>query len=106
MEKQAFRYVENIIKMNKVLLFGATGNLGKEIAKELKKQNYDVVCVVRNRAKAAYLSDLGALIKEAEVTNKASLKGICDGFDVVISTLGKSVSLNDNSKTTFEEIDL
>jgi uncharacterized protein YbjT (DUF2867 family) len=92
--------------MNKVLLFGATGNLGKEIAKELKKQNYDVICVVRNRAKAAYLAEMGIMIKEAEVTNKDSLKGICEGFDVVVSTLGKSVSLNDKSKTTFEEIDL
>src|SRR5687767_14276848 len=92
--------------MTKVLLFGATGNLGKEIAKELINQNYDVVCVARDMAKAKHLSEMGALIKVAEVTNKDSLKGICEGYDVVISTLGKSVSLNDKSKTTFEEIDL
>jgi uncharacterized protein YbjT (DUF2867 family) len=92
--------------MKKVLLFGATGNLGKEIAKELKNQDYDVVCVVRNRAKAVFLSELGCLIKEADVTNKDSLKNICEGYDVVVSTLGKSVSLNDKSKTTFEEVDL
>jgi uncharacterized protein YbjT (DUF2867 family) len=92
--------------MKKVILFGGTGNLGREIAKELKNQDYDVVCVVRNRTKASFLSELGVLIKEAEVTNKNSLKDICVGFDIVISTLGKSVSLNDKSKTTFEEIDL
>lgn len=92
--------------MTKVLLFGATGNLGREIAKELSIQNYDVVCVVRDLTKASPLKELSVLLKVADVTNKVSLKGICEGYDIVVSTLGKSVSLNDKSKTTFEEIDL
>ena len=37
--------------MKKVILFGSTGNLGKEIAKELVKQGYDLTIVVRNEVK-------------------------------------------------------
>jgi uncharacterized protein YbjT (DUF2867 family) len=92
--------------MKKVLLFGATGNLGKEITKELNKQNYDVTIVVRNQAKADAMLSLGVKYKIAQVTDPSSLGGICNGFDIVVSALGKSVSLNDKSKPGFEEIDL
>jgi uncharacterized protein YbjT (DUF2867 family) len=92
--------------MTKVVLFGGTGNLGKEIAKELKTQGYDVTAVVRNQAKAQTLSSIGIQTKIADVTNKDSLKGICNGFEIVVSSLGKSVSLKDKSKPSFEQIDL
>ena len=37
--------------MKKVVLFGSTGNLGKEIAKVLIKEGYDVKLVVRSKEK-------------------------------------------------------
>lgn len=92
--------------MTKVLLFGATGNLGKEIAKETKKQDYNQTVVVRNKNKAEELSDFTSDYVIADITDPQSLKDICKGFDVVISCLGKSVSPNDKSKPTFKEIDL
>jgi uncharacterized protein YbjT (DUF2867 family) len=91
--------------MKKVLLFGATGNLGKEIAKELKAQGYEFTAVVRNTDKAAELNSLTTNCIVADVTNRAAIKDICKGFDVVISSLGKSVSLNDKSKPGFYDID-
>src|ERR1044071_7525004 len=91
--------------MEKVLLFGATGNLGKEIAREAKNQGYDLTVVVRNSSKAQALSSITDNYKIADVTNTKSLEKICNGFDIVISSLGKSVSLNDKSKTTFQDID-
>jgi uncharacterized protein YbjT (DUF2867 family) len=95
-----------IYTMKKILLFGASGNLGKEIAKEVVKQGYDLTVVVRSKTKADSLSSLTKNSIIADVTNSKSLENICNGFDAVISTLGKSVSMNDKSNTTFQQIDL
>lgn len=91
--------------MKKVLLFGATGNLGKEIAKELSRQGYELTAVVRNPSKAAALAGIPASTHIADVTDRKALKGICQGFEIVMSALGKSVSPNDKSKATFRDID-
>jgi len=88
-----------------VLLFGGTGNLGFEIAKEVRKQGYDLTVVTRNNLKADKFTSLGASTLVADVTDKNSLAGICKGYDIVISSLGKSVSLNDKSKPSFYDID-
>lgn len=92
--------------MTKLLLFGATGNLGREIAKVAKQQGYDLTVVVRNKNKAAQLTSITDKFIVADVTNPSTLTGICNGFTIVISSLGKSVSLNDNSKESFNDIDL
>jgi uncharacterized protein YbjT (DUF2867 family) len=91
----------------KVILFGATGNLGKCIAAEAVKQGHDVTAVVRNTTKGEILKQtVNCKVLIADVTKASSLEDCCNGFDVVISSLGKSVSINDSSKATFEEIDL
>ena len=91
--------------MKKVLLFGASGNLGQAIAKELITQGYEVVIVVRRKERAALLASIAPNFIVADVLNPASLKGISQGYDVVISALGKSVSPNDQSKASFYEVD-
>lgn len=91
--------------MKKVILFGSTGNLGKEIAKELVKQGYDLTIVVRNEVKAKSLADITSKYIIADVCNKATLEHIFDKQEIVISVLGKSVSPNDKSKPTFREVD-
>jgi uncharacterized protein YbjT (DUF2867 family) len=89
----------------KVLLFGATGNLGQSIAYELKQRGYETTCVIRHKSKLKGLESIADRIINADVTNPADLLNICNGFDIVISTLGKSVSPNDKSKLTFKDID-
>jgi uncharacterized protein YbjT (DUF2867 family) len=89
----------------KILLFGATGNLGKEIAKEIVKQGFDLTVVVRNEAKAKSLSNITPKFIIADVCNKSTLEHIFDNQEIVISALGKSVSPNDKSKPTFKDID-
>jgi putative NADH-flavin reductase len=82
--------------MEKILLFGASGNLGKAIATEAQRQSYAVTIVFRKEAQAqSFISDN---FKVVDFNDPASLKGICDGFDIVISALGKSVSPMDRSK--------
>jgi uncharacterized protein YbjT (DUF2867 family) len=92
--------------MKKILLFGATGNLGKEIAKEAKQEGYDLTVVVRIKDKAKQLARITNQDVVADITNASALTGICNDFEIVISALGKSVSPNDHSKPSFNDIDL
>lgn len=92
--------------MSKVILFGATGNLGKAIAKELIAQGYELTIVVRSETKAKSLKHLTDKYIVADVCNPKSIQNVCEGQDIVISALGKSVSVNDKSKPTFRDVDL
>jgi len=75
--------------MNKptILLAGASGYLGKYIMSELLNQKYPTKIVVRDESKVTNLSDSVETII-AEVTKPETLKGVLDGVDVVISTIG------------------
>ncbi|MBK6978063.1 MAG: NAD(P)H-binding protein [Cytophagaceae bacterium] len=92
--------------MKKVILFGASGHVGRKVAEELARQHFELTVVIRNNAKAHYFKDIQAKIVNADVLKPDSLRGICHGQEVVISTLGKSVSPNDWSKPTFRQVDL
>jgi uncharacterized protein YbjT (DUF2867 family) len=92
--------------MKKVLLFGSTGNVGKKIAAELLNRGYNVTAVVRSEQKKNKMDGLAPHCLVVDVLNKVQLKEICTGFDIVVSALGKSVSLTDRSKPTFQEVDL
>ncbi len=92
--------------MKKVILFGASGHVGRKVAEELARQNFELTVVIRNNAKVHSFQDIQAKIVNADVLKPDSLRGICDGQEVVISTLGKSVSPNDWSKPTFRQVDL
>ena len=74
--------------MEKVLIVGSTGYLGKCAVKAFKEQGYYVRALARNRAKLdpvkTYLDD----IFEAQVTQPETLKGVCDDIDYVFSSLG------------------
>lgn len=89
-----------------ILLFGSTGSLGKQIAQAATQQGYQVTAVVRSEAKGKTLDGLVKDFIVASVTQPASLAGICNGFPIVISALGKPVSPNDRSKPSFRQIDL
>jgi uncharacterized protein YbjT (DUF2867 family) len=91
--------------MSKVILFGSTGHLGKEIAKELVKQGYDLTIVVRNEAKAKSMAHITKKYVIVDVCRNEPLKQIIRTQDIIISSLGKSVSPNDKSKPTFRAVD-
>jgi uncharacterized protein YbjT (DUF2867 family) len=74
--------------MKRVLLAGATGYLGRCIAKELCAQNYLTKVLVRNPAKFKSLNIQVNEITDAEVTDKPTLRNSCQNVDVVISTIG------------------
>ncbi len=70
----------------KVVLAGAYGNLGADIFKSLLKAGHEVV------AADMIQRDLGVegnyTFKKINVQDKATLAGLCDGADVVITTVG------------------
>lgn len=91
--------------MKKIILFGATGNLGKHIAQELINKGYQLTVVVRDLKKAKGIFDDKTKLVIADVCNKSTLVDICQNQEIVVSALGKSVSPNDKSKPGFEEVD-
>jgi nucleoside-diphosphate-sugar epimerase len=92
--------------MARLLVFGSTGKLGCEIANVAVKQGYEVTAVLRRESQAHLFKELPINIIVVDVSQPWSLLGICNGYEIVISALGKSVSPNENSKSTFTEVDL
>ncbi len=84
----------------KVVLAGAYGNLGVEILKELVKNGHEVVAadIIEKDLKLD-----GVTFKKIDVTKAETLKGVCDGADAVISTVGLTKT---SATVTNYEIDL
>jgi len=74
--------------MKKILVAGATGYLGRYLVKEAKNQNYWVRALSRNSKKLEDIKDNINEVFEAEVTKPETLNKICNGIDVIISTIG------------------
>jgi len=74
--------------MKKVLVAGATGYLGKYLVHEFKKQDYWVRALARNTQKLENIKNQIDDLFEAEITKSETLNNVCDGIDVVISTIG------------------
>ena len=85
----------------KVVLAGAYGNLGAEIFKSLLKAGHEVV------AADMMERDLGVkgnfTFKKIDVTKPETLKGLCDGAECVISTVGLTKT---SAEVTNYQIDL
>lgn len=74
--------------MNKILIAGATGYLGKYITQELKQQDYYTKVLVRNSKKFEQYGIQVEEIVQAEITDKSTLKDCCKDIDIVISSVG------------------
>ncbi len=73
--------------MSKVLVAGATGYLGSYITRELLSREMRTRILVRNKDRIV-LKDNNLNIREAEVTQSDSLKGLLKDIDIVISAVG------------------
>lgn len=94
--------------IQKVLVAGATGQLGREVVKELKRRGYWVKAVGRGTRKLQALKqELGAdEIVTADLTDSGGLKGVCAQMDAVISCAGASMSMNNfGDRKSFYEVD-
>ena len=71
----------------KVVLAGAFGHLGQDILRELVRQGHEVTALGRSIRKPDDLQE-GYRAVKADVQSPISLRGVCEGADVVISTVG------------------
>ena len=84
----------------KVVLAGAFGKLGTDILIELCKQGHEVVAADLVEKQ---LEGYTYTCKKIDVTNPATLEGLCDGAEAIISTVGLTGT---SATTTNYEIDL
>ena len=75
--------------MARILVAGATGHLGRQIVRELKKQNHWVRALTRNPIRPFDLADE---VVGGNLNKMGSLHAACGEIDVVISAAGSSVS--------------
>ncbi len=70
----------------KVVLAGAYGNLGADIFKSLLKEGHEVVAADMAQRDIGVTGNF--TFKQIDVTKPETMKGLCDGADVVITTVG------------------
>src|SRR5689334_12216522 len=74
----------------RVLVVGATGNLGTKIVRELLALGADVRATFRASSKPEHMERqraLAAELVEADLGDASSLERACEGVDVIVSSL-------------------
>jgi uncharacterized protein YbjT (DUF2867 family) len=74
--------------MERVLVAGATGYLGRIVLQAFKKKGFRVRALARNESRLVELKNCVDEKIIGEITNANSLKGICDDVDTVFSSIG------------------
>ena len=70
----------------KVVLAGAYGNLGSDVFKTLNREGHEVVALDMMDRDIGVTSNFKFI--KVDVTDPKTLEGVCDGADVVITTVG------------------
>ena len=90
----------------KILIFGATGQIGRHLIRKLTKNNYKVICQTRNLHKAIFLKTSGSIgyidIKETKIFDYEKVIGLVDASDIVINLIG--ILFESGKINTFEKI--
>lgn len=90
----------------KILVAGASGALGLEILQFLKDKDVEVRALVHSSNGADKVSPYTTDVWTADASDGVEqIKGITEGISIVISALGKSVSLFTNRGNSFMEND-
>lgn len=78
--------------METVLVAGATGELGRHVARALKERGYAVRALTRSAARGRELDGIADEVRVGDATRPGTIEGLCAGVDRVFSCLGQSVS--------------
>jgi uncharacterized protein YbjT (DUF2867 family) len=89
----------------KVLLAGATGLVGMEVLQLLHEAGHAVRTLSRDPERAKSVRPYAEDVRVLDATQEGALSGICDGIDVVISTLGAPVTPKAKERRSFKKVD-
>ncbi|MGL4619952.1 SDR family oxidoreductase [Chroococcidiopsis sp.] len=67
-----------------ILIVGATGTLGRQVARRALDEGYKVRCLVRSQKKATFLKEWGAELVSGSLSQSNTLPAALEGMDVVI----------------------
>ncbi|OWY69987.1 3-beta hydroxysteroid dehydrogenase [cyanobacterium TDX16] len=67
-----------------ILIVGATGTLGRQVARRALDEGYKVRCLVRSQKKATFLKEWGAELVSGSLSQSDTLPAALEGMDVVI----------------------
>jgi uncharacterized protein YbjT (DUF2867 family) len=88
--------------MKNILVAGATGYLGGFVAREFNERGHFVRALARSPEKLDAIKDSIDEIVEGEITKPETLKKVCDGIDVVFSSVGIT---KQKDGLTFKDVD-
>lgn len=67
-----------------ILIVGATGTLGRQVARRALDEGYKVRCLVRSQKKATFLKEWGAELVSGSLSQPDTLPAALEGIDAVI----------------------
>ena len=88
--------------MKRILVAGATGYLGGFVAQEFKARGHFVRALARSPEKLDRIKDSLDEIVRGEVTRPETLERVCEGIDVVFSSVGIT---KQKDNLTFQDVD-
>jgi len=83
----------------KILLAGATGTLGRQIAKNAIENGHEVRCIVRNTRKASFLQEWGCELTKGDLLNKDDISYALQDIEAVVDA---ATSRPEDSKSIYE----
>ncbi len=83
----------------KILLVGATGTLGRQIAKQAIEEGHEVRCFVRNPRKAPFLQEWGCELTKGNLLNSEDIDYALQDIEVVIDS---ATGRPEDSKSIYE----
>ena len=83
----------------KILLVGATGTLGRQIAKNAIENGHEVRCIVRNPRKASFLQEWGCELTKGDLLNKDDISYALQEIEAVVDA---ATSRPEDSKSIYE----
>ncbi|MDC3037060.1 NAD(P)H-binding protein [Prochlorococcus sp. AH-716-O22] len=83
----------------KILLVGATGTLGRQIAKQAIEEGHEVRCFVRNPRKASFLQEWGCELTKGNLLNSGDIDYALQDIEVVVDS---ATGRPEDSKSIYE----